>query len=73
MMSDDQLDLEHRAQARLKKAWLELLAAANHVNYVSTVQTIDVDRLADALNDELPTESGWDEKLSAARRYGEYP
>jgi hypothetical protein len=71
-MSDDQLDAEHRAQKRLYAAEKELIEAALSVNYISQVQTIDVDRLEDALGDELPCESAWDEKISAARRHGEY-
>jgi len=71
-MSDEQINEEHKAQIRLFNAMQELIDAAKNVNFSSQVQTIDVDRLEDALGDELPSESSWDEKISAARRYGEY-
>lgn len=67
-MSDDQLDLEHRAQIALDEAIAAMSAAVAKVNWQSSVVKIDSVAWANFIHDELPTTEHWDEKIAEARR-----
>jgi hypothetical protein len=67
-MSDDQLDLEHRAQIALNTAVATMRKAIAQVNKDSTVETINPDAFEDFVHDWLPQERAWDDRIAEARR-----
>jgi hypothetical protein len=67
-ISDDQFVQELRAERRLLAAIDEMRLAIADVNKSSALVEIEPSAFEDFVNDECPSATYWDEKLSMAHR-----
>lgn len=67
-ISDDQYNTEIALARRLRAAIAEIYAASEAVNENSGFRTINLTALQEAISDEMPNFTGWDEAIAGARR-----